>query len=457
MHHRILSILRRLKQDPTRELGRHAILAICRQVGHSWRVSVLDPVATVHLFLLQVLRGNTAVNHLPRLSGLSFTDSAYCQARARLPLELFEKLLARVAGRLRPAIDDAGRGRGHRVFPVDGSGVSMPDTRELRAHFGQPSNQTPGCGFPVARLLALFHAGTGMILEVLIGPLCTHDMSGVAKLHPRLRGGDVLAGDCGFGSFAHLALVLGRGIHGVFRMHQRLIVDFTPGRPHARPGDKNAAKGLPRSRWLRGLGVTDQVVEWFKPQARPAWMSAVQYAALPEWIAVRELRYWIHRAGFRVREVTLATTLPDGELYSAEALAELYRNRWEVEVNLRHLKTTMKMDVLRCETVAGVSKELLMYAMAYNLVRLVMLEASRRQGVAVDRIRFVDALRWPAEARPGEPLPELVVNPDRRDRVSPRVRKHRPKQYPLMKKPRSELRKALLKQGVAAELNAIRD
>ena len=259
MHRRILSILRRLKQDPTRELGRHAILDICRQVGHSWRVSVLDPVATVHLFLLQVLRGNTAVNHLPRLSGLSFTDLAYCQARARLPLELFEKLLARVAGRPRPAIDDAGRG--HRVFPVDGSGVSMPDTRELRAHFGQPSNQAPGCGFPVARLLALFHAGTGMILEVLIGPLCTHDMSGVAKLHPRLRWGDVLAGDRGFGSFAHLALVLGRGIHGVFRRHPRLIVDFTPGRPHARPGDKNAAKGLPRSRWLRGLGVTDQVVE----------------------------------------------------------------------------------------------------------------------------------------------------------------------------------------------------
>ena len=179
-------------------------------------------------------------------------------------------------------------------------------------------------------------------------------------------------------------------------------------------------------------------------------MSAVQYAALPEWIAVRELRYWIHRPGLRVREVTLATTLPDGELYPAEALAELYRGRWEVEVNLRHLKTTMKMDVLRCETVAGVSKELLMYALAYNLVRLVMLEASRRQGVAVDRIRFVDALRWPAEARPGESLPELVVNPDRRDRVEPQVRKRRPKQCPLMKNPRSELRKALLEQEVAA-------
>src|SRR3954469_6393551 len=106
----------------------------------------------------------------------------------------------------------------------------------------------------------------------------------------------------------------------------------------------------------------------------------------------------------------------------------------------------MKMDVLRCETVAGVSKELLMYALVYNLVRLVMLEASRRQGVAVERISFVDALRWLAAAGPGEALPKLVVNPDRPDRVEPRVRKRRPKSYPLMTKPRSVLRKALLEQ-----------
>jgi len=450
MHHRILSILRRFKQDPGRELDRSAIVDACRQVGHAWRASVLDPVATIHLFLLQVLHGNTAVNHLPHLSGLSFTDSAYCQARARLPLELFEKLVRRIADRLRPEVDDAGRWLGHRIFHVDGSGVSMPDTRELREHFGQPSNQAPGCGFPVAHLLALFHAGTGMILEVLTGPLCTHDMSGVAKLHPRLGSGDVLVGDRGFCSFAHFALLLGRGIHGVFRMHQRQIVDFTPGRPHTRPGDKGAAKGLPRSRWLRRLGVTDQVVEWFKPQARPEWISAAQYAGLPDRIEVRELRYRTNRPGFRVHEVTVVTTLLDAESYPVEALAELYRGRWEVEVNLRHLKTTMKMDILRCATVAGVSKELMMYALAYNLIRLVMLEASRRQGVSVDRISFVDALRWLSAARAGETLPELVVNPDRRDRSEPRVRKRRPKQYPLMKKPRSELRKALLRQGVAA-------
>jgi hypothetical protein len=169
---------------------------------------------------------------------------------------------------------------------------------------------------------------------------------------------------------------------------------------------------------------------------------------LPDRIEVRELRYRIDRPGSRARAVTLVTTLLDAGSYAVEALAQRYRGRWGVEVNLRHLKITMNMDVLRCETVAGVSKELMMYALVYNLIRLVMWEASRRQGVAVDRISFVDALRWLASARPGEALPKLVVNPDRPDRVEPRVRKRRPKQYPLMKKPRSELRKSLLEQEV---------
>src|SRR4051794_14415768 len=450
MHQRLVSVLRRIQNAPAQQLDRPEIVDACRQVQHSWRTCLLDPVALIHLFLLQILRGNTAINHLIRISGLAITDSAYCQARSRLPLALFRELLRRIAARIKPAVDEYGRWHGHRVFVADGSGFSMPDTPELQEHFGQPSNQTPGCGFPVAHLLALFHVGTGMLTEILTAPLCTHDMSGVARLHPQLRAGDVLLGDRGFCSFAHLALLVARGAHGVFRIHQRQIVDFTPHRTHARPGRKEAPKGLPRSRWLRGLGPTDQVVAWLKPVGRPDWMTAEQYASLPEELVVRELRYRTGRAGFRVRQVTLVTTLVDAELYPPVELAELYRRRWEAETNLKHLKTTMRMDVLRCETVAGVTKELLMFALVYNLTRLVMLEASRRQGVPVERISFVDALRWLTEARAGVALPKLVVNPDRSDRAEPRVRKRRPKQYPLMRKPRYELRKALLEKKVAA-------
>jgi len=192
------------------------------------------------------------------------------------------------------------------------------------------------------------------------------------------------------------------------------------------------------------------VVEYFKPAKRPAWMSEAEYAALPESIVVRELRYRITAAGFRTREVTLVTTLLDAEAYPADALAELYMARWRVEENLKSIKCTMKMDVLKCKTVDGVPKELTMYAIAYNLVRLTMGKAAVRQGVEPDRVSFIDALRWLGCAEEGEEMPELVVNPHRPGRYEPRVKKRRPKPYPWMKKPRAELRKMLREKDLAA-------
>jgi hypothetical protein len=203
----------------------------------------------------------------------------------------------------------------------------MPDVPELQEHFGQPAGQRDGSGFPVAHLLALFHVGTGMLTEAIAGPLYTHDMSGVARLHPKLRQGDLLVGDRGFCSFAHLALLVARGVHGIFRVHQRQIVDFTPHRSHAPTSPKRRTKGVPHSRWARGLGLTDQIVAWIKPEQRPEWMTAEPYAVLPAELLVRELRYRTGRAGFRVREVTLVTTLLDADLYPLVDLAELYRKR----------------------------------------------------------------------------------------------------------------------------------
>jgi hypothetical protein len=185
-------------------------------------------------------------------------------------------------------------------------------------------------------------------------------------------------------------------------------------------------------------------------KGRPAWMTAEQFAGLPETIPVRELRYRVSQRGFRTRSVTLVTTLLDAEAYPLEALAGLYGTRWRVEQYLRDLKQTMKMDILRCKTVDGVLKELMVYGIVYNLVRSVMGEAARRQRVDVDRIGFVDALRWLLEAKPGEAMPRLVVNPSRPGRFEPRVRKRRPKQYPVMKKPRRELRKLLVEKDIAA-------
>ena len=450
IHHQTDTILKRLRQDIAQRLDPESIHSACRAVGHIWRRCILNPVAIVHWFVIQVLHGNTSLEHVALLAGGRFTSEAYCLARALLPLAIFQSVLRNLVKALIPMTQTEALWRGHRTLLIDGSSFSMPDTPALQKQFGQPGAQKPGCGFPVAKILALFHSGTGLLLEVMAMPLRSHEMSSVAGIHPALKSNDVLVGDRGFCSFTHLAILTKESVFAVFRMHQRQIVDFTPNRPHALPGAKRAAKGLPRSRWIRSLGMLDQVVEWFKPEEPPEWMTAEEYANLPESLIVRELCYEVGRPGFRTRTVMLVTTLLDAVLYPFEALAELYAARWRVELNFKHLKTTMKMDVLKCKTVEGVLKELTVYAIVYNLVRVVMLEASRRQGVDVERISFVAALRWLAKMKPGDKLPKLVVNPERPGRYEPRVRKRRPKQYPLMNKPRSVLRKGLLEQEVNA-------
>jgi hypothetical protein len=330
----------------------------------------------------------------------------------------------------------------------------MPDTPALQEACGQPSGQRPGCGCPVAHLLALFHAGTGFLLEVLAAPWHTHDMAEGATLHAARRPRDGLVGDRAFCSFAHLALLRQQGFHAVFRVHQRQMVDCTPARPHTASKPPTAPKGLPRSRWLRQLGVTDQLVEWVKPVRPPvhppAWMTPELFAALPAVCCVRELRYRVAQAGFRTQPVTLVTTLLAGDLYPADALAELYHRRWQVETNRRHRKQTMGLDGLHCQRFAGVMKELTVFALVYNLVRVVMLEAAKRQGVALERLSFIDALRWLSTARPGDPLPPLVVNPHRPNRVEPRAVKRRPKPYPLLTKPRQAARNTLKQQSIGA-------
>jgi hypothetical protein len=449
MHHRILAALRSLRQDLASRLDEAAVHDACRRAGHPWRDCLLTPVAILRWFVVQVLNGNTALTHVSLLAGRSFTDSAFCQARARLPLSVYRAVLRGQVEALAPDTRTQGAWRGHRTFLVDGSSFSMPDTPELRAHFGISGRAKPGCSFPVARILALFHAGTGALLEVLATPLRAHEMAAVGGVHPHLGPGDVLVGDRGFCSFLHLATLAARGAHAVFRVHARQIVDFTPGRPHVGRDAGEGGRGRPRSRWLRRLGERDQVVEWFKPKKRPEWLTEDQFAALPASLTVRELRYDVSRPGYRTRSVTLVTTLLDAEAYPPEALAELYGVRWRVELDLRHLKTTMRMDVLKCQTVEGILKELTVYALVYNLVRAVMLEAARRQGREVERVSFVDALRWLARAAAGDELPRLVINPDRPGRVDPRVVKRRPKKYMWMTRTRAEWRKRLMAQPVA--------
>jgi hypothetical protein len=448
----IAGALSRIKRDPMGVVGRGVVERVCAEHGYAWRDRELDPATTLALFVQQVIHGNCPCQEVRHLGGCRFTASAYCQARARLPLPVCQSLLSEVVDAALPAA--AGQaahlwlGR-HRTFHIDGSTFSMPDAAALRRAFGVPAAQKPGCVFPVAHLLVLFSAATGLLVDAAAGPLYTGDVSGAADLHPHLSAGDVLVGDDTFGTYAHLALLLRADLHGLFPVHHARIVDFTPRRPHCPEGKHAVAAGMPRSRWVRSLGRDDQVVEWFKPKARPAWMTAAAYDALPGSITVRELRRTVRRpggAGGGPVTLTMVTSLTDERAYRATALLGLRLRRWDVETDIGHLKTTMKMDVLRCTTEAGVRKELAVFCLVYNLVRVVMLEAARRQEVPVARISFADALRWVRHARPGDALPALHVNPHRPGRAEPRCRKRRPKQYDLMNKPRDQLRAALKKR-----------
>lgn len=447
----ISQVVGRIKADVGAALSASVIEAVCGDLDVVYRKRILDPVNTVHAFLAQVLHGNVACTAVADLVNKSFSAEAYCKARGRLPVEFFDALFDAVNEGLRDERQTNGLWRGHRTWLVDGSSFSMADEKELLAYFGQPGNQKPGCGFPVAHMLALFHAGAGFLQRLVLAPMRTHDMADAAKMLPELGEGDILIADRGFASFAHLALISQGKRHAVFRCHQKQIVDFRPHRKHRK--SKKDPAGLPTSRWLKRLGRHDQLVEYQKPQAKPVWMTQEEYDKLPATVVVRELRFKVKRPA-RTRTITVVTTLLDPVRYPAEAIAELYGLRWGVETDLRHLKTTMRMEVLHCKTVAGVQKEALMFAIVYNLVRLVMLEASRRQKVLLPRISFIDALRWLRTATPQTPLRPLIVNPNRPGRLEPRAVKRRPKEYDRLNKPRRELQKALRKPKPKKRLTA---
>jgi Transposase DDE domain len=329
----------------------------------------------------------------------------------------------------------------------------MPDTPVLQEEFGQPAEQQPGCGFPVAHLLALFHAGTGLLTQLVVAPLNTHDLARVREVHSALQSWDVLVADRGLCSYAHLALLTQAGLHALLRVQARQIVDFTPARPFVMPGTRRTPeiKGLPRSRWIKAHGKHDQLVEWFKPKTCPPWLDQETFKTLPPALVVREIRYQVSAPGFRTQPITVVTTLVDVERYPCADVAALYHQRWEAETHLGQLKTTMKMDVLHCKTVLGILKELTVFAIVYNLVRLVILQSAQHQQVEVDRMSFLDALRWLGAPDSGVPLEGLYINSSRPHRVEPRVKKRRPKKFPFMSKPRHVLRKYLLQQPL--ELN----
>jgi|WetSurMetagenome_2_1015567.scaffolds.fasta_scaffold144767_1 hypothetical protein len=443
--------LARLRSGTEDLLTTEPINQLARAAGLAFRNTPLTPGNTLRLFVQQVAHGNVACTAVRHLAGESFTDSAWCQARQRLPLELITQVQRTIVDAARRELDGAGdlgaepyRWHGHRLHVVDGTSDSMPDTPELRAHYDVPAGCRPGLGFPTSHLVMLMDHKSGLLIDCRDAELTASDLSQTPPLHAHLRPGDVLLGDVAYAGWAHLALLLQANLHAVMPMHHRRIVNFAPGRAHVHPHQGKAAKrvGKPRGRVLQALGPDDQLVEYTKPREQPAWLSAERWAKLPDTITVREIRRTIKRHGFRPMTVCIVTTLLDPVAYPAAELIELRLTRWMIETNIRHLKITLGMDVLKCKTLSGIRKERWVFILVYNLLRIVMLRAAQAQGVNVNRLSFADTLAWLRHGAIRE-LPTLLVNPLRPGRLEPRVIKRQKKEFPYMTAPRAKLKAQL--------------
>lgn len=413
--------------------------------GRNSRERLYPLALTFWAFLSQVLSPGCACREIVRKVQAWYAPkgqtpdsgtSAYCQARRRLPLTRLMELHQTLVNKLSTHVTTPELWLGRRVKVVDGTGVSMPDTAANQEAWPQPSTQKPGCGFPVVKLVACFCLASGAWLQWIEGTLKDHDCRLLQKLLSVFQKGDVVLADRGFSSFATLATLWARGVDSVMRLHHFRKLDWRAG---------------------KRLGRRDRLVTWKKGQLQGKLWTAEQWAQVPTELTVRLVEIVVAVPGFRTQKLVLVTTLLDAQIYSAEALGQLYFRRWAGELFFRDLKTTLGLDVLRCQSPALVRKEIVMHALAYNLIRALMQDIAQRHQVAVPRLSFkgtVDALRqWrelfesaPTQARAAGKLRCLFYQsiasdllPERPERTEPRAVKRRPKNFRLLTKPRHKM------------------
>lgn len=403
------------------------------------RERLYPPTVTLSMFMKQVLaadcscqravNGWAAQRAVEGLRVQSVRTGAYCQARQRLPREMITALTRETGRLLSEQAQPAWCWRGRAVKLADGTGISMPDTPENQARYPQPSTQAQGVGFPLARLVAIICLSTGAVLEAAIGPHAgkgNTELDLMRGLLGALSAGDVLLADALYCNYFMIALLQAAGVDVLFEQNGARITDFRRG---------------------RRLGERDHVVRWPKPRRRPEWMTPEQYQAFPDELTVREVK---------VDGRVLVTTLLEARQVSKGELCDLYACRWQVELDIRNIKTTLGMEVLRCLTPQMVEKELWVHLLAYNVIRLLMAQAAQHAGVHPRELSFKHTVQmwtaWTAtvlRAEPGEffrLIAQLGVG-NRPGRIEPRARKRRPKSYPWLKVPRGEARHQIRTYG----------
>jgi len=449
-----------LKRQPQRQrrawtalLSPSQVEAACRAERYRWRERFWTPLETICTFLLQVVHVGSSCRQAVAMAlaeragagealDVSPDPSAYTQARKRLPQSVIRRCFRSVAEALRDQVEATQLWLGRRVWLVDGSSCSMPDTPALQKAFGQPSGQRAGCGFPVATIVAIFCWASGAILDVAIGAYRDSELRLWRRFWRWLKAGDVVLADRFYCTYWDIVGLVRRGCDAVFRLHQRRKADFRCGKK---------------------LGKDDRLVTWARPDlhARPRGMPISQWAGLPGALTVRLIRAAVAVPGFRCRNLVIATTLLDPAAYPAEAIIALYRDRWTAELRLRDIKTTLGMDVLRGKSPDIVRKEIYMHLLAYNVIRFLMWQAAAEHGRSLHSLSFAGTVQrleallpylWLyAETPMARQLHAMLLRwiaqdvlPRRPNRIEPRAVKRRPKQYALLNKPRHVMRKALL-------------
>lgn len=419
------------------------LLDLTEQLLPAHRERLYPPAVTLSMFIKQSLEqdgscqravnGWAAQRAAEGLPVQSVRTGAYCKARQRLPVEMVTTL-TRETGRLLSAHADRGwRWRGRTVKLVDGTGISMPDTPENQARFPQLSRQAPGVGFPQARLVGVICLSTGALLDAAIGPFegkgnSEHEL--FRRLLDAICADDVLLGDSLYCNYWLVAALQAAGVDVLFEQNGARITDFRRG---------------------RRVGARDHVVTWSKPKRRSDWMTQEQFEAFPDEITVRE---------FEVEGRVLVTTMLDPQEARKRTLANLYGQRWHVELDIRNIKDTLGLDVLRCQTPEMIEKELWVNLLAYNLIRLLMAQAALESGRHPREISFKHTVQiwtqwmmlhsgrdqdWQRDSLL-ELIAQITVG-HRPGRLEPRARKRRPKHFPWLKVPRDCAREQIRDLG----------
>jgi hypothetical protein len=451
------AIRRQLQEQPGLPFAEHlpasVVHAAARALRCSFRERIFTPAVTLWTFLSQVLDPDhscrqavarlLAYRTARGLSPCSPDNSAYCKARTRLPEALLRELTRQTGNQLHDQAPAAWLWQGHPVKVVDGTGLSMPDTRKNQKAYPKSDKLAAGVGFPVMRLVVVFSLAVGTVLEAALGPFYgkgNGELSLWRTLADTLRRGDILLGDRLYPTFWTVAQAWVKGVEVVMRLHAGRAAVWFGGRGHR----------------------LDNRRTWWRKPPKPAWMTQAEYDGLPEWLRLRAVRVDVRQAGFRTKRLVLITTLTDAVAVTGADLAELYRRRWQAELYLRDLKQTLQMDILRGKSPDMVRKEVWAHLLVYNLVRTVMAHAAALAAVRPDQVSFTGALqtvnaflpemRAAQTSEDAEALWDVLLWAvgqhrigDRPDRYEPRKVKRRPKNFRRLNEPRQQARERLRK------------